>query len=262
MWAVIHKLRAGKYDAAYILTNSLRTAFISWAARIPERIGYVRYSRGVFLTRKLYAPRNGRKLVPISAVDYYQELVGQSGADVNDRTIELGTTPDKDDQSAQLWDRLGLHGSNVVALNTGGAYGGAKRWPDQHFADLATRLVLEHRAKIVIVCGPAERDAANRIAALAGSPHIHSLAGRKAEHWPDKIRDSTMQHVDFYRQRASLFWNSVQRTDDYAFWSNRPPLGKARSSIFRGCFSRNRLRAVCRKNMSAWPSSLHEGLVG
>jgi heptosyltransferase-2 len=77
-----------------------------------------------------------------------------------------------------VWSELGIHGDGpVVCLNTGGAFGPAKNWPSEYFATLARRLVDETGADVLVLCGPAERDAALKIVALANHPRVVSLAG-------------------------------------------------------------------------------------
>jgi heptosyltransferase-2 len=66
----------------------------------------------------------------------------------------------------------------VIALNTGGAYGPAKDWPPEHFAELARRIANHLEARVLIVCGPAERQTAFRIEQLAAHPRVRSLANR------------------------------------------------------------------------------------
>jgi heptosyltransferase-2 len=86
-------------------------------------------------------------------------------------------TTEADEQAADAaWRRLELPaGENVVVLNTGGAYGDAKSWPAEHFAALARRVLAETPLSVLVNCGPGERDVANQIAALAGSPRVRSL---------------------------------------------------------------------------------------
>jgi heptosyltransferase-2 len=91
--------------------------------------------------------------------------------------LELATTPDEEAAADRAWANLGLSRSEpVVCLNTGGAFGPAKNWPTASFAALARRLVEESRWSVLVLCGPAERDAARDIAALADHPRVVSLA--------------------------------------------------------------------------------------
>jgi heptosyltransferase-2 len=177
---LVFELRKRRFDTAIILPNSPRPAFAAWLAGIPQRVGYDRYCRSPLLTERLQPPREGRRLIPVSALDYYLSLAEAVGANPSNRFIELRTTSDLDAHSAKIWNQYGLNGRRVVTLNTGGAYGAAKSWPAEHFAGLANRLTREPDTSVVIVCGPAERETADRIQRMAGSDHVHSLSNQKS----------------------------------------------------------------------------------
>jgi heptosyltransferase-2 len=175
--SVVRQLRLRHVDAVVLMTNSLRAAWMAVRGRIPRRVGYVRYGRGPLLTDRLRPPRAGWRLTPVSAVDYYLQLANAMGAATDSRQLQLGTTAIDDRHADEIWSQFGVRPSDtVVALNSGGAYGSAKEWPVEHFATLARRLARQEETKVVIICGPIERPIAARIAKLADSPGVHSLA--------------------------------------------------------------------------------------
>jgi heptosyltransferase-2 len=67
-------------------------------------------------------------------------------------------------------------------LNSGGAYGAAKHWPAEHFAELARRIVRSGEFSVLVNCVPAERKIAETITHLAADPRVVSLA--HCEHLP------------------------------------------------------------------------------
>jgi heptosyltransferase-2 len=91
--------------------------------------------------------------------------------------MELFTTP-LDERAADLvWRQAGLDRHvEVACLNPGAAFGSAKHWPVEYFAILARDLADRRGSGVLVVCGPNERDLANRIVALARRPSVHSLA--------------------------------------------------------------------------------------
>lgn len=176
--SLLKRLRAGRFDLAVLLPNSFRPALLCWLAGIPRRIGYVRYGRGPLLTDRLTVPRDGSwKRLPVPVVEYYLEIVRRLGCPVGSLRLELSTTR-ADERAADLaWSRLALpRFEPVVCLNTGGAFGPAKMWPAEYFAALARRLAEEAAVSVLVVCGPAERDAAIDIVTRAAHPHVTSLA--------------------------------------------------------------------------------------
>ncbi len=171
------ELRRRRLDAMVLLTNSLRTAGITWLGGAKRRIGYARYGRRWLLTDALDPPRAGGRLTPISAVDYYLELAYHLGCPPESQRLELATLPADEQAADQVWEKFGLTKARRVAvLNTGGAYGAAKHWPNEHAATLARRLAEEREMAVLVLCGPSERAAAIEIARLANHPRVKCMA--------------------------------------------------------------------------------------
>jgi heptosyltransferase II len=177
--AVWARLRAERADLAVLLPNSFRSALLAWSAGIPRRIGYARGGRSLLLTDRLTVRRDADgKRLPVPAVEYYLAIVRRLGLRIDSVRPELATTA-RDESAADLaWRQLGLTDDRpVVCLNTGGAFGPAKSWPNAYFSTLARRLVEEAGACVLVVCGPSEREPARAIAAGARHPDVVSLAG-------------------------------------------------------------------------------------
>jgi heptosyltransferase-2 len=177
--ALIRRLRALRLDKLLVLTNSLRSGLIAWLSGAKQRYGYARSGRGWLLNRRLYPPRLGRRLLPVSAVDYYLQLAAAAGCEGEgsaSRQPELFTTRLDEAAADRVWRKFDLAGSAVVTLNSGGAYGAAKHWPVEHFAALARRLVDGRDVSVLVLCGPAEREAAAEIVRLAACQRVYSLA--------------------------------------------------------------------------------------
>lgn len=179
--ALMNRLRAERPDAAVLLPNSIRTAWISWRAGVRRRVGYNRYSRGLLLTDRLQPPRDETgKLLPFPAVEYYLALARALGCRDNGLQLELSTTPADEAAADEACRSLGMEsGHPLICLNNGGAFGPAKSWPNGYFAFLARRLAEELGASVVMLCGPAERDAARVVASLAAHPRVFSLADQR-----------------------------------------------------------------------------------
>jgi heptosyltransferase-2 len=175
-WRVASRLRHERADVAVLLPNTWHSAAVAWLARIPVRAGYVRYRRGPLLTVKLQPPRNGDRYRPVSAVDYYLQIAYRLGAPPEPWTLELTTTSEDERMADRVWDELGLRAPDrVVTFNSSGAFGAAKLWPDEYFAQLGRR-VAAHDRDVLIPCGPAEAERADTIARLANHPRVFSLA--------------------------------------------------------------------------------------
>jgi heptosyltransferase-2 len=179
--SVLRRLRRARFDLAILLPNSFRSALVARLAGIPRRLGYERLGRGILLTDVLHHPLDAdRRRLPTPIVEAYLKLARHLGCPIESIRLELATTRADEDAADRAWAALGLGGGHpVVCLNTGGAFGPAKNWPMGHFADLARRLAEQSRARVLVVCGPGERENAREIAAIARHDHVVSLADQE-----------------------------------------------------------------------------------
>lgn len=173
--AVLRQLRQLRLDQVVLFTNSLRTALLARASGAPRRIGYVRDGRRWLLTDRLYHRRAQSRWVPTPVLDDYLRLAAAAGAAARSKRIELATLPQDDDSAGIVLRRLGLR-TPLVTLNCSGAFGAAKLWPVEYFAQLARRIAQRQGMHVLALCGPSERDMARRIAAEADHPRVASLA--------------------------------------------------------------------------------------
>jgi heptosyltransferase-2 len=177
VWSTSRKLRSLHIDLAVLFPNSYRSALTAWLGGCNKRIGYVRYGRGLLLTQKLRPIRDqDGKFTPSPILDAYNRLAEVAGCPQPSRRMELFTTSRDEAAADEVWHGCGLGGyPEVVCLNPGAAFGAAKCWPLAHFAVLARELADRRGCGVLVLCGPNERDMADRIAALARRPAVHSL---------------------------------------------------------------------------------------
>jgi heptosyltransferase-2 len=179
--AVLQRMREEQFDQIVLLTNSLRTAWLAWRGGARERIGYAGNLRSWLLTRPITMPRqvpNGQKLPTILS---YLYLASAAGCPPEPPQMELVTTHADEGAADAVWRRLGLpDGDRVIMFNSGGAFGAAKHWPVEHFAELARRIVSDWNYHVLVNCGPAERKIAREIVAQAGDRRVVSLVDENA----------------------------------------------------------------------------------
>jgi heptosyltransferase-2 len=177
---VYQALRSERLDQAVLLTNSIRTAWIGWRSGANERIGYGGQGRSWMLTKRLASRRFAAAGARIPTIEGYLRLCAAAGCAPESPRLELGTTLADERAADMVWKRLRLPpGDRVVVLNTGGAYGAAKIWPAEHFAELAKRIVSRRGEDlwVLVNCGPAEREIARDIVSQSDSPRVVGLAG-------------------------------------------------------------------------------------
>lgn len=176
-WGVVKRIRQGRFDLAILLTNSLGTALLAALGGVRKRIGYARDGRGWLLTDPIQPPRQGRRILPTPMVDYYLRLAEAVGCPKEHPLLELATTPEDEKSADGVWQRFGWRpDEQPVVLNCSGAFGGSKLWPVEHFAQLAQRLVDHLGQKVLVFCGPKERETAGQITELAGRDQVRSMA--------------------------------------------------------------------------------------
>lgn len=130
------QLRTVKYDAVYVLPNSLKSALVSFFARIPLRIGFVGEMRYGLLNdaRKL-----DKQKLPLMVERFAQ--LAESKTDEIQRPIPNPRLTVTEAQRQSTLSKLGLTLTQPVAIFCPGAeYGPAKRWPVAYFATLARDL--------------------------------------------------------------------------------------------------------------------------
>ena len=174
--ALVRELRERAVNQVLMLTNSLRSAYIAWRCGARKRVGYARNGRGILLTQKLKPRKVNGRFEPVSAVDYYLQLIENMGVRIHSRQPELYTTAQGELAASQVWEQFQWEPyHSVITMNTGGAYGAAKHWPNNHSAELA-KLLARAGHRVLIMCGPKEVDVARDIQHRAQHPFVQSMA--------------------------------------------------------------------------------------
>jgi heptosyltransferase-2 len=172
------ELRRERFDCALLLQNAFDAAFLARAARIPRRIGYSRDGRGVLLTQAVPVPRGGE--IAAHQRYYYLELLRRAGlieAIPECREIRLSGAGQAAESGRALWTKMGLPPERWIGVSPGAAFGGAKRWLPERFAESASQLSEELDANIAVFGSAAEAELCESVAALAG-PRARPLAGK------------------------------------------------------------------------------------
>ncbi len=172
------ELRREHFDCAVLLQNAFDAALLAWLARIPRRIGYSRDARRPFLTKPITVPRKNE--IPEHQRYYYLELLRRAKLIETlpeCSEIRLSGATQAAESGRALWQQRGLPAERWIGVSPGAAFGGAKRWLPERFAESAAKLSLELDAEIAIFGSAAEAELCETVAAKAG-PRAHSLAGK------------------------------------------------------------------------------------
>jgi heptosyltransferase-2 len=182
------KMRAGRalaaerFDCAILLQNAFEAAAVAFLARIPERIGYARDGRSPLLTRAIPVPRPGEILRHERF--YYLELLRRAGiidAIPDNDSIRLDGAAAAREAGIARFRALGM-GDTVIGMSPGAAYGTAKQWLPERFAEAAGRIARQLSASVAIFGSNDERElcasvATSIVANIAGSAPVKNFAG-------------------------------------------------------------------------------------
>ncbi|MEE2977228.1 MAG: lipopolysaccharide heptosyltransferase II [Pseudomonadota bacterium] len=236
------QLKGETFDAAYVLPNSFKSALIPWLAGIPLRIGYKGESRlGVLNVRYPNPPKNARPPM----VQHYVALAFKPHAKLPDTLPDPKLDVDVQ-RVAATSAKFGIPGNaRLIAFCPGAEYGPAKRWPAEHFAELAQMLRRSFPyAQIVALGSGKDREMANAIVERA--PFVRNLCGETSLDEAIELlaraeaaicNDSGLMHVTaaLGRPQVAVFGSSDPR--------HTPPLSPAASIMWlhlecSPCFAR------------------------
>ncbi len=178
-----HSLRERRYDRAYVLPNSFKSALIPWFADIPHRTGWLGEMRYGLLNdaRKL-----DEQAWPLMVERYialaYDKGVMQSARDLPQPLLwpQLQVT---EGEKSQACSSFNLSSSRpIIAFCPGAEFGPAKRWPHYHYAELASKLI-DDGYQVVLFGSAKDQDAGNQIVSALRSEQqtwCRNLAGDTA----------------------------------------------------------------------------------
>jgi len=193
------RLHAAHFDLVIDFHGGPRSAFLTWATRAPQRIGYDLpgrrwcYTTRIPWTRSLVPPRH-------SVLNQW-DLLTPLGIDAPDRArdaVTMGADAAAEERVAGRLRAAGIDAGAPVIVMHVSAGNPFRRWPASSFATVAATLAREdRRRRVIITSGPSEAAAAEAVAEearrLAGDaapgvvrtgefdlPELRSLVGRAA----------------------------------------------------------------------------------
>ena len=171
--AMVRATRAEKFETAFILPHSFRSALVPFLARVPRRIGPPGHGRDWMLTDMVHprqAAERGHQCFE------YSDILG---VERENAAPHLQLTPELRARAKAL---LGTSGTNRqspgwIAVMPGAAYGPAKRWPAERFAT-AGRLLKDQLQCNIVAIGSAEEHSLCAIVTRETGPGSLNLAGK------------------------------------------------------------------------------------
>lgn len=165
---LIRDLRREDFDLGILLPNSFESAAVLRLAGVKRIVGYARDGRSFLLTEAIPVPRPGE--IPEHERFYYFELLRRAGIvdrlpDVSE--IRFDCIEQRRAKGEQLFGMLGVQ-LPVIGISPGAAFGSAKRWLPERFAEAGVKLAGRIGASIAVFGSDSEKDLCESVAIASG----------------------------------------------------------------------------------------------
>lgn len=142
---LVPEMRSFNFDITISLTRSLLTRWLLFCTKAPLRIGY-----GYFL---LTCPQK-KSLEPIHERLFYEKLLTPLLLPPKNLPPKLIVTEEEKKKAQNLLRELEIpQGAKIIAFNPGAAFGQAKCWPAEKFAQLALNLLSKEKNLHILIIG-------------------------------------------------------------------------------------------------------------
>ena len=163
-------VRERHFGLGVVLPNSFGSAADLWKCGLPKRLGRSGNLRSLLLTDRIRPWPRGKDAPKCHQLSYYLELISVFG----EITFTAECPPLK--VSSDYAKSLGVcKGGGWLALAPGAAFGPAKQWPAEDYADVA-RVWLSRGGQVLLL--GSGKDAAATAAVKALLPQCRDLAGQ------------------------------------------------------------------------------------
>jgi len=178
-YSAARSLRKADFDCALLLQNAFEAAAVAWLSGIPVRIGYNRDARKFLLTEAIPVPKDGE--IPKHQRFYYLELLKRAGLipRYDDAPIRLAGAQDAA-RAGHLRMRNTIAAESAIGVNPGAAYGSAKRWLPERFAEAAIAIAQDVKCAVLIMGSQAEFEICELVRAWVSAAGVEAvnLAGK------------------------------------------------------------------------------------
>ncbi len=173
--ALAGEIRQRGFDLAILLQNAIEAAIIAKMAGIPLRAGYKTDGRGLLLTHPVSRPK---QLLAVHQTKYYLEMLKGLGFPAEAAPVALNLPSSCQRRAEEILNSLGvLPEEKIVGMAVGAAYGPAKKWFPERFAEVADRLHEDFGIRVILFGSLEDRRQTGEVSGHARSRPI-DLAGR------------------------------------------------------------------------------------
>jgi heptosyltransferase-2 len=127
----------GLYDQAILLPNSLKSAIVPWAAKIPVRTGW----KGEMRYGLLNDLRSLDKAIYTKTVQRFVALAYEKDASFDIENPRLSVERKSVEAALTKFSLVDAEKNKVLGLCPGAEFGPSKQWPAEHYANLAKEYI-------------------------------------------------------------------------------------------------------------------------
>jgi lipopolysaccharide heptosyltransferase II len=165
-------LRNEGFDLAVLFPNSFESAAVAFLIGAKRRIGFARDSRSFLLTDAIPLPVKGE--IPKHERFYYLEMLRRAGIidllpDVSEIRLDGAAAARTRGEALLAVRGIGLP---VVGVSPGAAYGGAKRWLPERFAEAAAQLAERTGSSVAVFGSAGDKSLCGEVAAACGGMNL------------------------------------------------------------------------------------------
>ena len=175
------ELATKKYQACFVLPNSLKSALIPWLANIPFRVGYRGELRFGLINLALDNPSKVNRPPMVEHYLALSQLLNeeQFASTTNNLApkLNVSTTANQSVQAKLI--SANIDPTKLYVMCPGAEYGPTKRWPTRHFAQLAQKLIAsDSHSQIILLGSKGDHTLAQEIQSqVKQDTHIHNWCG-------------------------------------------------------------------------------------
>lgn len=170
----IRAVRRLKFDIAYILPHSFRSALVPFIACIPHRVGLPGHHRDWMLSRVV---KHQSKFNTMGSDRRHQCYEYMDMFGVSEDSPEMPRLTIPREILGRVQRRLAHYDMTRIGLLPGAAYGPSKRWPPDFFITTGRMLKDAFKCNILVFGLPSEGEICGRVASGIGTAAV-DLAGQ------------------------------------------------------------------------------------
>jgi heptosyltransferase-2 len=179
---LVSNIKQKRFDLAILFQNAFEAALLAFLARIPERVGYARDFRTMFLTKPVAF---NDKIKKTHHVFYYLNIVKELGGVCPVEPRPFIHLKEEEIEWAQGFLKekgisLEEGGEALIGCAPGASFGPAKRWPPERFSEALDILARDFSAVPVIFGSGGDIEPASQVSeglSHRGVRHLN-LAGK------------------------------------------------------------------------------------